>query len=201
MADEEHKEESRSPGKRWSFGIGSMLPVVALCLSLVSLYTSERARRDVERVDVIKTDYGFYHDLAQLQLQYPLTEHLFTVTGETYDSNVARIKTASSSANDQDRAKLLLQERAVAHSIFTTYEETFLLWQQSRGTDQRRAELVHGDLEYFNEWLRSNPRLLWYWDGEGGNLYREFARVWDYYNQNVSKDSPTPKDPAGPFGH
>jgi len=202
MAGEEHQEESRSPAKKWSFGMGSILPVVALGMSLFSLYTSELARKDVARIDVIKTEYGLFHELAQLQLQYPLMEHLFTASEEAYDSNVARIKVASSSASDQERAKLLLQERALAHYIFTTYEEAFYLWQQSLGNDKRRAELAHDDLLYFNDSLCSNPRLLWYWDSkQGGSLDRAFAgELRHYYQEHVSKECPTPEDPAGPFG-
>jgi hypothetical protein len=202
MRGEEHPEEPNGPGKRHIFALGAILPVVALCMSLFSLYTSEVARRDVERIDVIKTEYGLYHELAQLQLQYPLMEHLLTATGEAYDSNVAKIKTASSAASDQERAKLLLQERAVAHYIFTTYEETFILWQESLGKDKRRAELAHDDLLYYNDALCSNPRLLWYWDSKnGGKLDRAFGQdLRDYYQENVVKECSTGEDPVGPFG-
>jgi len=203
MADEEHKEESRSPAKKWSFGLGAILPVVALCLSVFSLLTSELARKDVARIDVIKTEYGLFHELAQLQLQHPLMEHLFTASEEAYDSNVARIKVASSSASDKDRAQLLLQERAVAHYIFTTYEEAFYLWQQSRGTDKSRAQMALDDLVYFNGALCSNPRLLWYWDSnDGGSLDEAFGgELREYYKEHVLKDCSTSKDPTGPFGH
>ena len=69
-----------------------------------------------------------------------MMEHLLSSSGEAYDLNVAAVKAASDSIPELERAKLRLQERAVAHYIFTTYEESFYLWQQSVGTDQRRAE-------------------------------------------------------------
>jgi len=59
--------------------------VIALALSLFSFYTSEVAQRDVARVEVIKTEYGLFHDLSALQLQYPLMSHLFTFTNQSYD--------------------------------------------------------------------------------------------------------------------
>lgn len=196
-------DEPGTQDKKWRLGLGSVLPLVALSMSLFSLYTSELARRDVQRVDVIKTEYGLFHDLAQLQLQYPLMEHLLASNGEAYDGSVQEIKAASSSLSDPERAKLLLQERAVAHDIFTTYEETFYLWKQSRGTDKRRAEIAYDDLLYFNDLLCRNPRLLWYWDSQkGGKLGREFAaELGDYYSQNVLKDCPASEDSAGPFSH
>ncbi len=203
MGDEEQKDGKPDPAKKWKPSIGFILPVVALLLSLFSLYSSEGARRDVERVDVIKTEYGLFHDLAQLQLQFPMMEHLLTSTGEAYDSTVKQIKAAVASISEDDRGKLLLQERATAHYIFTSYEETFYIWQQSRGNDSRRAELAQDDLLYFDNLLCSNPRLLWYWDSKaGGKLAREFApELGDYYKQNVVKDCPTNEDSSGPFGH
>ena len=74
MSDEEEKEVKPDPPKKWMPSLGSILPVVALLMSLFSLYSSEQARRDVERVDVIKTEYGLFFDLAQLQLQNPMME-------------------------------------------------------------------------------------------------------------------------------
>jgi len=56
----------------------SILPIVALGMSLVSLYISETARRDVARIDVIKTEYGLFQDLAKLQVDHPLMTHLFS---------------------------------------------------------------------------------------------------------------------------
>lgn len=203
MNVEEQKEPQPAPARmKWSLGVGSILPVVALFLSIFSFYTSEKAQRDVARVDVIKTEYGLFHDLAQLQLEYPMMEHLLASSGEAYDSTVAGVKAASASVPEVERAKLRLQERAVAHYIFTTYEETFYLWQQSVGTDERRAELAKNDLFYFNDAICNNPRLLWYWDSkDGGKLSREFADdLKNYYKENVLKDCPIDKDPTGPFG-
>jgi len=202
MGNEDKQGESASAKKTNFFRIGSLLPVVALLLSLFSFYTSEMARRDVARIDVIKTEYGLFHQLAQLQLQFPMMEHLFAVSGETYELAVASISAADAGASEQDRAKLQLQERALAHFIFTTYEEAFYLWQQSQGSDQRRIQLAEDDLAYFNRALCNNPRLLWYWDSKkGGRLDRAFGgELRDYYRKNVLEGCATDADPVGPFG-
>src|SRR5215468_9092059 len=86
------------------FSIGSVLPVVAFALSILSLYISEGARRDVARIDVIKTEYGLYYDMARLRLQYPLMAHLLADNGESYDLETERIRFATASINHQDRA-------------------------------------------------------------------------------------------------
>jgi len=180
--------------------MGAILPVVALLMSLFSLYSSEMARRDVERVDVIKTEYGLFHDLSQLQLQNPLMEHLLATTGEVYDTTVKNIKDAVSSQPPQERSKLLLQERATAHYIFTSHEETFYIWQQSRGNDARRAKFAEDDLQFFDDLICNNPRLQWYWDiKDGGEQAREFPDLANYLKQNVLKDCAAGKDPTGPF--
>jgi hypothetical protein len=203
MGEDENANKPNDSSKKWLPGVSSILPVVALSLSLFSLYSSEMARKDVERVDVIKTEYGLFHDLAQLQVQHPNMEHLLTKTGQNYDSDVKLIKASSSLSSEQERASLLLEERALAHHIFTSYEETFYLWKQSLGHDSRRAQLAESDLMYFNDLLCENPRLLWYWNSkDGGRLAREFApELGDYYLKNVVKDCPTSEDPVGPFGH
>ena len=92
----------------------------------------------------------------------------------------------------------------LAHYIFTTYEEAFYLWKQAEGGERSRAALAYDDLLYFNGALRSNPRLLWYWDNkDGGKLDRAFASdLRDYYQENIlknCKDCEDTKDPAGPF--
>lgn len=187
-------------GKR-RFSIGSILPVVAFALSIYSLYVSEGARRDVARIDVIKTEWGLFHDMGRLRLQYPLMTHLFEGSGELYDSTSERIQLAISSASDLERANLLLQERALASVIFTSFEETYFLWREAQGGEKSRAEQLLEDLNYFNDFLCNNPRLLWYWDvRDGGKLGREFAdALKSYYNDNILKNCAGDKDAKGPF--
>jgi hypothetical protein len=194
-------EEASPSAKKPRFQISALLPIVAFCMSLFSLYTSEVARRDVGRLDVIKTDYGLFHELSQLQLQYPQTAHLFTNTTQTYELTAAMVKASSISLSDQERVRMQLQERAVAHYFFTTYEEAFYLWTEATsGTDKHRAELARDDLAYFNGALCSNPRLLWYWDFRGGKLDRLFAEdLREYFKTNVPPGCQAEQDASGPF--
>jgi len=199
MSGDEKESNSATPTRKTFLSIGSILPIAAFGLSLFSLYTSELARRDVARIDVIKTEYGFFHELAQVQLQVPLMEHLFATSGQRYEASLVTIEAASSSLSDQERAKLLLQERAVAHYIFTTYEEAYGLWQQSLAGDKRRIQLAHDDVLYFNEAVCNNPRLLWYWKKTGGNMEAVFGNVSEYFNNKVLTECATIPDPRGPF--
>src|SRR5215471_8486816 len=123
-AEQERAEQPQPRGNKLRLAVSSLLPIIALGLSLISFYVSWQTSRDVSRLDVIKTEYGLFHDLAQLQLQNPLMTHLFTVTNQSYEATVAQIKASSAAISPPEHAKLLLQERAFAHYLFTTYEET-----------------------------------------------------------------------------
>jgi hypothetical protein len=187
--------------KTSKFSIASILPILALCLSVFSLYVSQSAQTDVARIDVVKTEYGLFDQMASLQLQHPLMSHLFAVTIGQYTSARDQVRAVALTKSDSERLSLLLQERALAHFIFTIYEETYYLWQQAAGGERRRAELARDDLMFFNDFLSNNPRLLWYWDTtNGGELGSAFARELEvYYKENVVKGSPADPDPNGPF--
>lgn len=200
-ADQEAQAEARPPAQKTRLRLSALLPVIALVLSIFSLYVSEIARRDVARMEVIKTEYGLFHDLAQLQLQNPLMAHLFVVTDQAYDSTVEEIKTSAATISKSELARMRLQERSFAHYLFTTYEEAYYLWQQAAASgDDKRAEMAQDDLNYFNAAFKNNPRLLWYWDFKGGKLNVAFApELQVYYKDNVLKDSRIDPDPTGPF--
>jgi hypothetical protein len=185
-----------------------LLPLVAVVLSLVALFISQAAQDDVARVEAVKTQYGMYDDLARLQLDNPLMTHLFANKPSAYKSQIVPIKNGTSSAASADRARLMLQERAVAHYIFTDYEETYFLFQQAAGGEERRRSLLQDNLDYFNNLLCGNPRLLWYWSQEGGKLGQEFAKkLQNYYIDNVLEYDPKTRtngcitlvDSQGPF--
>lgn len=195
---EDKSPSEKADGKR-KFPAQMILPVVALGLSVVSFYMSQSAQKEVGRLDAVKTQYGLYDSMARLQLDYPLMEHLFATNGQAYDAVCTTIRTAMSSLSGPERAKLQLQERALAHSIFTAYEETYMLRGQAVGGDAGRLKFLDTQLAYFNDLFRHNPRLFWFWDEAGGRQCLEFAGdLQDYYHEHV-KDSPTSPDTTGPL--
>lgn len=177
-----------------------LLPVVAFVLSLVALFISQSAQDDVVRMEAVKTEYGIYDDLAKLQLDNPLMSHLFAVSPAAYKIQKASINPGESSLTGAERSKLLLQEQAVAHYIFTDYEENYFLLQQAAGGEERRRTLLADNLDYFNQLLCGNPRLLWYWSETGRGLGKNFAQqLRSYYEENAAKDCPNDPDSLGPF--
>ncbi len=178
-----------------------LLSVTALALSGYSIYTSERTNRDVAGVNAIKNEYEQFNSMARTQMERPLMSHLFSVSGADYDSRSAQVATASASLDGQTKAKLLLEERATAHFIFTMFEETYYNWKQAeRVGDKGRAKLLLEDVRYFNQAL-CNPRLLWYWDTDNGaKLGWLFAgELQEHYRNEILKTCEEENDPNGPF--
>ena len=178
-----------------------LLPVAAFVISIISIFVAQAAQDDVARVEAVKTESGLYGDLARAQLDNPMLSHLFSVSGQSYDSQLKIVRIASSSMSDSEKAKLLLQERAMAHFIFTDYEETFYLRQQAQDGEKRRRQVLDDNLEFFNSYLCQNPRLLWYWDtGNGGKMGQLFGEdLRKYHLENVAGECPTTADGEGPF--
>ena len=197
VAQEKAPEEQKT--SRWA--LVKLLPWLAFGLSLFSLYLSRSAQDSVARIEAVKTEYGLYNDMSHVMTQYPMMTHLFAVTPREYEQQVKVIKTATSSKKADERATLMLQERAIAHYIFTAYAETYLLWQQAAGGDSRKRQLLEDELAFFNDMFCSNYRLAWYWDGAaGGRLSASFGSdLGRYYDENVVKACSPDKDSHGPF--
>jgi len=197
VAKEKAPEEQKT--SRWAFA--KLLPWLAFGLSLFSLYLSHSAQDGVARIEAVKTEYGLYNDMSHVMAQYPMMIHLFAVTLQEYEQQVKVIKTATSSLKGDERAKLMLQERAIAHYIFTAYAETYLLWQQAAEGDSRKRQLLEQELGFFNNMFCSNYRLAWYWDGAAGDrLSASFGSdLGRYYDEKVVKACSPDKDSHGPF--
>jgi hypothetical protein len=201
QAEPDKKQQTTNRGGWFKSLFGVVLPPLAFFMSLVSLYLSQSAQNNVARIEAVKTEYGLFNDMSHLQLEHPLMSHLFTVTPREYRQQASSIRSATASLGAEERMKLTLQERAIAHYTFTVYEETFLLWQQAKNGDRHRSELLEADLAFFNDMFCTNPRLAWYWDTKaGGGLARSFSNeVRSYYEANVATQCSLDQDPQGPF--
>src|SRR5271169_602534 len=97
----------------------ALLSVFALILSLYNLYDTKRTQDLVARTEALNTEYGIYTDLVKLEHDNPFLAHLFSQSPSTYFFTTMRIRAALKDITPKDRAKLLLEERAIAHYIFT----------------------------------------------------------------------------------
>jgi hypothetical protein len=179
-----------------------ILPVVAMCVSLYSLWSSIRTGRDVARIDAVKTQYGLFQSMARARMDQPLMSHMFAETGEAYDLQSELIRSVTHSATEREISELLLRESALAHYIFTSFEEAYYLNKNVKEGEAARATFTDDNLAFFTTYLCANPRLRWYWDRKGGKLALTFApELRDYYRDSVLKEcgSDAPPDAHGPF--
>jgi hypothetical protein len=179
----------------------AFLSVFALILSLYNLYDSKRTQDLVARTQALNTEYGIYTDLTKLEHDNPFLSHLFSQSPSSYFFTTTRIRAALKDLSPGDRAKLLLEERAIAHYIFTVYEETYYQWQSAlQANNDTLATLLHDNLIFFNDFL-CNSRLVWYWKNPSDALYKYFSEpLVSYYNINVSSTCTVTPDPSGPIG-
>jgi hypothetical protein len=179
----------------------AFLSVSALFLSLYNLYDSKRTQDLVARTEALKTEYGIYTDLTKLAHDNPFLSHLLlSQSPAAYYLAVTRIKTALKDMTPTERIKLVLEERAIAHYIFTVYEETYYQWQSAtEANSDTLAGLLLEHLKFFNGFL-CNSRLLWYWNNSLDPQYQYFSSdLVSYYDANVSHDCRVTPDPSGPL--
>jgi hypothetical protein len=183
--------------------VALMLSVLAAALSVISFYSSRRSEHDVAVSTTIKTEYDVFKELTRAEVEYTHLSHLFAQSYRTYEALSDQTARGFSPKDERTKAKLLLEERGMADYIFTSYEETYLNWDQAnKAGDDARASLLLNDLGYFKGTL-CNPRLLWYWDLKGGHLALAYGlSLQNYYQENVRKSCPDVlADPDGPFQH
>jgi hypothetical protein len=177
------------------------LSILALLLSLASYLSSSVSNRDVAGVDAIKSEYAVFLDLTKLQLDHPLTTHLFALTEEGYAVASATVKTAASGLDSARRAMAILEEQAVAHYIFTIFELTYYQLDHARAyQDLERTSFYSSDMQWFDDAM-CNARLQWYWDVDNGmKMALGFSTdLQRYVSTQVKRGCSMNADPAGPL--
>lgn len=174
------------------------ISVIAVVLSVVSYIASERTTRDVASVQALTVEYSLFADLAKLQTEHPEMNHLFATSRELYDKDVALVRiaiddTAVAKRNSQ-RARRLLEEQGVAMTIFDDYEEAYFYSRFAADShDALRTRLLQANVDYFRT-LLCNPRLRWYWQGNGG------MRLSVQFSSELNTDFQTSVLPDCSFG-
>jgi len=209
--DETQVDDSTEVGsihmQRWTWLVSHLrakpVEIAAIIISCIALFLSigvfvrvPAQHSDVLTSSMIRETYSEFLDFMDRRAQYPLQSHLFALP-DTYSIVKAQVIQAMD-ANDISTP--LLQERAVAQRQFIMFEHAFYQWTQARNRgDATRAQFLKEVLDYFTGRLLRNPRLVWYWSPEGGNLgsHCESSTI-DYYNKTV-KPYCQAFDNDGPF--
>lgn len=173
----------------------NILAIFALVVSVLSFSYSQQTQRNTAQVEAFKRSFDDVYAVQKLEVEHPYLSHLFAAAD--YDAVSKDLKSATMQQTAKERAKLLLQERAMADNIFALYEHAFGQWMMAEAQrEQGRAAILRSTTNYYAIQIRENPRLWWYWSSTAlkSSVGSEASRNLD--NAPVPTAEP---DPMGPF--
>ncbi|MGD8384107.1 MAG: hypothetical protein PVF89_01750 [Lysobacterales bacterium] len=188
VTNEQPKQRRGSP---WPETIAVTLSVLAVLISGYAVVLGNRQfseQRDSELINAIYEDWDMLSDPA-----YWEASHLVEAPA-TYEQqrDILRAYTAGLSA--QEKRKVYLQERAFAGRILTMWENHLNQWRiAAQSGDEMRMRLLQTELDFYAHEQLRNPRLLWLFLPEGGNLMQWLdPENIVYYREHVLADPKRP---------
>ena len=169
--------------------------VIAIIISSISLVSDPKRHSENLTSETIRDVYDEFLHMTDLQAEYPLHSHLFCLR-EDYEKIVSMVKLDSNVIDPKNE----LIERSLSNRIMTQFEQSYYLWVQAEDNkDEARAAFMKEVLNYYTQRLLRNPRLLWYWDEEGGNLQSLYEQTTKSYYDSLVQPEKYPADSVGPF--
>jgi hypothetical protein len=188
------------PRGRSGFFVFNANTIVATAAAVVSLlgfvYTTWSSNASSGH-EAIKGLYATYYDISKTELQIPQALHIFMLPGKVYEDVKSQVAVATSKASPSQLAIFKLDERAMADYLFSVFEANLIDYQSSNQIfDHERRKFEKIVVDYFTQHLLRNPRLLYYWNKDGGGLSAEYQKATrDYYDANVLHDPTHPLAP------
>jgi len=206
MATAQDPQPADDAGRKTRLKIeaSTIMSMLALAMSMISLYLSSSYQKDSSGTDMIKSQYATYYELGRLEVENPQLSHIFAMPN-WYDRASRSVAALVGPLDEKKREELILKERAFARIIFTHYEDLFFQWRHaSRMGDTERVVFLGEALDYYTSRVLRNPRLLYLWSEKGANLGIDFEdETREHYNAHVLHDPALPlketPDRAGPF--
>jgi hypothetical protein len=151
---------------------------------------------------IIAEFYSSLRELTQIQLDEWRLAHLFEVA-ENYEAAVQSLRDVAP-PDAVTTTELRIKERAAALTIFGLYEHVvYQLNEAGRAGDKLRKAFLVDAADYFTSRLLQNPRLLYLWSLNGGNLECEFEIETREHHRTHIRPDPEKWDRTGPYeqGH
>jgi hypothetical protein len=176
------------------------LAAVAVVVSIAAAWVSLHAQREVIRSETVTATFEGFRRVSELRVSCWQAAHVLE-TPENYDRTVGLLRTALADTAPAEIAEMLVRERAVAIAVVQIFEESVFQYEHAtRLRDAGRARFLEDVLGYYTERLLLNPRLLWLWAPEGGNMRADFEPATrSYYDAHVQVPKGAPVDSVGPF--
>ncbi len=173
---------------------------IAIILSFLAYMKSNSHHEDSAKSSLIKSTYDEFLQLSQLQVDNHEQAHLFAVEGN-YQNILNSVRILADGKDSSEIILLSLQERAVADRIFTQFEHAFYqLNHAKKFSDKSRINFLDQVLDYYTGRLLRNPRLVWFWSENGGNLQAHYeVGTKDHYKNEIDGETLKGMDGKGPF--
>ena len=180
--------------------MATVIAVVALVVSLLTAWILLHAQREAIRAETVTATFEGFRRLAELRSASWQAAHVLDPP-ENYDRTVSLLRTALTETRPAETAELLVKERATAIAAIQIFEESLYQYEQARRLrDRARVEFLQKMLDYYTDGLLLNPRLLYLWSPDGGNVRADFdPPTRAYYEAHVQIPAHAVFDERGPY--
>jgi hypothetical protein len=185
----------------WLSIAGLGISVMAVLISVWTARAEIRAERESLGAGEVTDIYADWRRITELRLDNWQHTHILEPPAN-YVRTKALLQAALPEMSEQDVARHLLQERAVALGVFQLFEQTLYQVEHAARTDRRREAFLRDVLDYMTSCLFQNPRLLFLWREDGGGLAADFEdSTKAYYAAHVDAGDRSRQDSQGLFSH
>ncbi|GMR12859.1 MAG: hypothetical protein BMS9Abin29_1053 [Gemmatimonadota bacterium] len=185
--------EARETGSssRWPEAIAVVFSITALLVSGYALVAAQRQHQDERTTELLDQIYENWDLMASPDLWE--VSHLNEVP-ETYEHTRDVLQAYASKLPLQEQRRLYLLERATAMRILSAFELTLNQWRRAVSIgDSDRKEMLDQEIDFYAETFLRNPRLLWLWSEDGGQLSLSMdPPSIEFYQRRVLNDPTKP---------
>jgi hypothetical protein len=178
--------------------------ILAVAISLISVYYSTSNYKDASTKQIIDNVSKDWHDVDKISISDWQLSHI-SALASSYDETKLNIHIALSPIDKKTKAKYIAQERAFATYLFDQFDNICDLYDEAKlAGNKKEIEYLETSLNYITNKELRNPRLLYLWDKNGGNLCSIYdPPTIEYYNATVLNNPKNPliiePDSIGPF--
>jgi len=188
----------------FSFVKSNTLSFIAIIISSLSIWYSICNYRDASTKEVIDDVFKIWHDADKINISDWQTSHLSAPFADYYKVR-NNIHAGMFPIDKRKKSEFIIKERAFATFVLDQFDKVCYLYQQAQLTGNKsEAEYLHSTIIYITKKELRNPRMLYLWDKNGGDLCSLYEDpTVSYYNTLVLEDSGKQvllqTDTIGPF--
>ncbi|WP_344920941.1 hypothetical protein [Streptosporangium oxazolinicum] len=178
--------------------VGDIAQALALPIAVLALVVALVVQRRSAHSATIQSVYQAFGQLTTLRIEHWETAHLLEMP-ENYVVQFEAVRRAVGRVSVKEQERLLLLERAVAVRIFEMFEQNFYEQIQARRAGEKQRLLFLQEVEGFFLRLLQNPRLVWYWDPQNGNLCQYAEKETRAHYDKIMAGLPLRSDAESPY--